>query len=345
MTHTDGGRVWIDVPGYDPGQMASSVHGAQARILQTIGEPLTYEQLVCYGGLAFRVQVHKTLCPSAAHPCCGYMCIENSNRALPWKTRFYGALPDQEAKPERAAFEQQVRDAVRQSLDRGVPVHYGSEEDGLIVGYADQGRRWLCRHPYYKQGRETFWHDEAKGFAGGAWPWGIAVWTAPKPAAERVPPRELTLAALKQAVDMWHAEKRGDYYVGEAAYAHWLAWLRAVDAGRAADPKAGMKANGWCYDTLVHYRRIAGDWLRQTAADFDGDARQQLRVAAEAYARIPEICLQDSKCPWDLAPAPQHFDSWTHALRQEQIRRLEAAQAQDRAAVAAIAKALAACRT
>ena len=51
---------------------------------------------------------------------------------------------------DRAAFEAEVRKAVKDSIDHGVPVHYGSEEGGLIRGYADDGRRWWCVHPYYQ---------------------------------------------------------------------------------------------------------------------------------------------------------------------------------------------------
>ena len=43
-----------DVKGFNPGEYASSVHGCQARILQTLGESLSYEDLICYSGFAFR---------------------------------------------------------------------------------------------------------------------------------------------------------------------------------------------------------------------------------------------------------------------------------------------------
>ena len=53
------GRVWIGgVEGFNSGEYASSVHGAQARILQTLNEPLSYDDLICYSGFAFRVGCH-----------------------------------------------------------------------------------------------------------------------------------------------------------------------------------------------------------------------------------------------------------------------------------------------
>jgi len=326
----EGGEVWIEgVEGFSPAEYADSVHGSQARILQLLGEPLTYDDLICYSGFAFRVGVHREMCPSAGHPCCGFMCIENGVRALPWRSRTFEAFPGSEPKDGRAAFEASACAAIRASIDRGIPVHYGGEEDGLIVGYADDGRRWWCIHPYHEWGREAFWYDEDKGFAGGHghWPWGIEVWAEPRPESERVSDHELTVSALQQAVVMWRTERNADYFCGEAAYAHWLNWLRAVEAGKVSEPKAGMQGNGWCFDVLVHSRRIAGRWLQQHAESLEGEPRECLRAAADHYRQIEGVCMNELTCPWDLAPGPDRADQWTAAMRQTQIQRLEAARA------------------
>jgi len=336
------GRVWIDgVEGFSAGEYASSPHGCQARILQVLGEPLGYDDLACYSGFAFRIGVHEQMCPSGGHPCCGFMCIEGSSRALPWKVRLFESFPWEEPKSDREAFEAEACAAVKDSIERGVPVHYGGEEDGLIIGYGDGGRRWWCVHPYHKDWREPFWHDEVKGFAGGKWPWVLVVWTEPKPEGARAADPDLTVAALTQAAEMWHTEKREAYFVGEAAYAHWLGWLRDVEAGKVEDPKAGMQGNGWCFDVLVHSRRIAGRWLSGKADGLGGGAAPHLRAAADHYAQVAVLCMRDLDCPWDLTLGPRRADEWTSALRQEQIARLEASRDHDRAAVAAIEQALA----
>jgi hypothetical protein len=276
------------------------------------------------------------MCPSAGHPCCVFSCIENSNRALPWKKTYYESFPWSAPKSDRPLFENEVCSAIKHSIDRGVPVHYGSEEDGLILGYADDGRRWWCMHPYHDHGRECFWHDQAQGFAGGKWPWGISVWTQPKSPDERPSPRELTITALKQAVEMWRAEKREAYFVGEAAYEHWLNWLRDVDTDRVADPKAGMQGNGWCFDVLIHSRRIASSWLTEIARNFDGDAPQQLLFAVDHFRSLVNCCMQDLSSTWELALGPNRFSEWSSAMRQSQIERLEFARQHDRAAMTAI---------
>jgi hypothetical protein len=121
-----------------------------------------------------------------------------------------------------------------------------------------------------------------------------------------------------------------------------LNWLREVEAGRVQDPKAGMQGNGWCFDVLVHSRRIAGPWLKAKADLFTGEANTHLIAAGEHYAQIAALCAEGLNCPWDLAPGPDRFDRWTSEMRLKQIRRLEEAREHDRAAIAAIEQALSA---
>ncbi|MBN1434442.1 hypothetical protein JW921_06750 [Candidatus Fermentibacterales bacterium] len=337
----EGGKVWLEgISGFSPADCASSVHGAQARMLRALGDPLSYEDLVCYGGFAFRVCVHERMCPSAAHPACGFDCIGSGLRAIPWRGKVFEIPPAGRGMDDRESFEAEAYSAVRDSIDRGVPVQYTAEEDGLIIGYADEGRRWWCLHPYHEWGEKAFWHDEADGFSGGKWPWMIGIWTDPVPEKERVPARDLTLAALQQAVEMWKAGKRDEYYLGDAAYGHWLAWLEGVDSGAVEDPSAGMRGNGWCFDVLTSSRRIAGEWLGRKAAGIGGDAGRYLGSAAECYRRISEICSESLRCSWDLAPGPERAGEWDSELRRQQMSRLESSRRLDGGAIDAIAAAL-----
>jgi hypothetical protein len=350
VKRTDERAVIEGVRGFSPAEYASSVHGSQARILETLGESLTYEDLLCYSGFAFRTGIHELMCPSAGHPCCGYMCLDNGHRALPWKLRLFESFPWSVPRPEeeRRAFETEVRDAIKASIDRGVPVHYGGEEDGLIVGYGDEGRRWWCLHPYHERGAEAFWFDEVGGFAGcqGKWPWGIVVWLEPKARDDRVAARALTRAALEQAVDMWVSDAKHDdaYFSGDAAYGHWLGWLRGVEEGEVEKPESGLLGNGWCYAVLNHGRSVAAEWLRAKADGYEGVVRDRLRLAADHYRQLVDGCMAGVDDPWALCPGPQKADEWTSEMRRTQIARLEAAREHDRSAIAAITEALAAPR-
>ena len=200
---------------------------------------------------------------------------------------------------------------------------YCAEEDGLITGYADQGQRWRCLHPYFKEGQEAFWHDEITGFAGGKWPWAIYLWTEPKSVDERISDYELIISGLRQGVNMWDSSKIGAYYVGAAAYDYWMDWLHNVNNGKVDNPKSGMQGNGWCYDVLIQNRRVAGKWLREKAEDFSGETAEKLVTVAENYDKIAELCMEDLKNPWDLALGPDKFETWTTELRKEQIDRLK----------------------
>ena len=347
MVRHEDGKVWIEgVEGFTSAEYADSVHGAQARILQALGEELTYDDLIGYSGFAFRLGWHEAGCPSAGHPCCGYMCLDNAKLALPWKVKMYEAFPWDQPKTDeqRAAFEKDVREAIKASIDRGVPVHYGSEEDGLIIGYADQGKRWWCVHPYYKNG-QPFWHDEVPqehkpSFAGGKWPWAVVVWQSPKTADERMSDHDLLIAALKQAVAMWKTEKRKAYFCGDAAYEQWLQWLGDVEAGDAENPKVAMQGNGWCFDVLIHSRRIAARWLKLQAKKYEDDVAKPLRTAADHYNQLVDICMKDLACPWDLALPPDKIAQWTPAMQRDLIQRLKAARKHDTAAINAIEQAL-----
>ena len=156
------GRVRIEgVELWSMGERGSSVHAAQAAIMETLGENVSYADLLGASGLAFRLQVEPGFCPSSPHSCCGEQCVAGAVRALPWQIRVYAVDPDDSAGVAEA------RQAVVASIDRGVPVRYGSEEDGVIVGYQSDGEEWLCLHPL--KGDTMFVETD--------WPWGIAVFT------------------------------------------------------------------------------------------------------------------------------------------------------------------------
>ena len=96
--------------------------------MKVLGEDITYGDLVATSGLAFRMQVHKKLCPSSPHSFCGYRCGNESDRALAWDMRVFDIMSDD----KKVVAE--VRQTIADSIDRGVPVQYSREEDGIIVG-------------------------------------------------------------------------------------------------------------------------------------------------------------------------------------------------------------------
>lgn len=325
-------RVWLDgVSGWFCGDKESSIHAAQEAVMQAVGEDVTYDDLVGVSGLAFRMQVSKEgLCPSSPHSFCGYQCVERSVQALPWAIRVF------EAKPEDTEKVKEARQDVVESIDRGVPVQYGSEEDGIIVGYQKEGEEWICLHPMRDGGTKTFVETQ--------WPWGIAVFPEPK---QEVPaPRELAVGALKQVVEMARAEEAEGYFVGFRA---WEAYGQRLETLDQADDKArdeAMLGNAWIYECLAQYRGVAGRYLRGVAGAFDAEAADHLLRAADLYGKMSDEVLRDAEnCVVTVAPyawALKEGETWTSDMRQAQIRRMDEAVSLEREAIQEIEQALAA---
>jgi hypothetical protein len=328
--HRDADRVWLEgVSGWFIGDRESSVHAAQAAAMAAVGEEISYEYLVGVSGLAFRMQVSRDgLCPSSPHSFCGYPCHPRSSQALPWTLQLFEAKLDETEKVEAA------RQAVVASIERGVPVQYGSEEDGIIVGYQKGGQEWICFHPLREGGAKTFVET--------TWPWGILVFVEPK---ETQPSRrELALGALQQAVEMAQAQKAEGYHVGWAAWEAYMQRLQTLQTADEETIKGDQMGNSWIYECLSQYRQAAALYLREIVVEFEGPATGHLLQAADLYQQMSKEILQDSDhCLLDIAPPPwylQDGQAWSNDVRQAQIERLKAALPLERQALQEIKSAL-----
>ena len=316
-------RVWLEeVSGWFVGDRESSVHAAQAAVMEAIGEKISYEYLLGVSGLAFRMQVSKDgLCPSSPHSFCGYQCHRRSSQALPWKLRIF------EVKPEDTGKVGEARQALVESIERGVPVQYGSEEDGIIVGYQKGGEEWICFHPMRDAGNKTFVETE--------WPWGIAVFTEPK--QEMPSKRELALGALRQAVEMAQVQEAEGYHVGFKAWDAYLEQLRALQQADEKTQTEAMLGNSWIYECLAQYRGAAAKYLGDVADEFRAQTAEHLLKAASLYEKMSSEVLRDSEhCVLTIAPLPwslKEGEAWTNEMRAEQMTRLEAALPLERKAI------------
>lgn len=328
----EGTRVWLTgVTGWSTSDQESSVQAAEAAAMQALGYRMTYDDLLGISGLAFRFQVHKDgFCGSSPHSSCGFPCVVNAQQALPWQIRSADAKSDNTEKVK------QIRQQIVDSIDHGVPVQYGSEEDGLIIGYQDSGNELLCLHPYVDGGKTMFVEKE--------WPWGFTFYTAPKV----TPPdrRALQTASLQQAVTMATTTSEADgYHLGYAAWDHYLTRLKTLTTADAKTRADEAQGNAWIYECLVQYRRAAHDYLKAIANDYSPEAAQHLRQAADLYMRMANTVLTDdthttlavAPYPWMLQPG----DTWTPEQIQHEIGRLEKALPMEKQAIEEIRQALA----
>ena len=319
----DADRVWLQgVSGWFVGDRESSVHAAEAAIMEALGEKITYTDLLGVSGLAFRTQVSKNgLCPSSPHSFCGYQCVERGVQALPYNLQVYEAQADDAEKVDIA------RKAVVASIDRGIPVQYGSEEDGIIIGYQKRGQEWICFHPMREGGKKTFVETN--------WPWGIAVITERK---TEVPSKHtLAVGALTQAVEMAGLKDSGEYHLGWSAWKAYITKLTALQQADEATINENLLGNAWIYECLVQFRREAVKYLRDIALEFKENTAQYLLSAADIYEKIADGILTDSdSCVLSVAPYPWSLkkgDTWTNDLRAHQITRLEKAVPLEREAI------------
>ena len=310
--HRNDDRVWLEgVQGWFVGDKESSSHAAQEAIMQALGEKIDYTTLVGVSGLAFRMQVSKEgLCPSSPHPACGFQCLERSNMALPWDLQFYSIRPNDSDDVL------QVRQVVLESIEHGVPVQYGSEEDGVVIGYQKGGEEWLCLHPYREGGKTMFVEPNL--------PWGVAIFTGRKTQPTNL--KKLALGALQQALHMAHDEQAGGYFVGTKAWEVYLEKLEALQLANDDSRQESMLGNAWIYECLVQFRRTAATYLRGLAGEFSSPAAAHLHKAASLYTEMTEsILCNEEQCFTTIAPYPwllKEGQRWSPDMIQEQIKRL-----------------------
>lgn len=332
----------------------NSVLASLASVLQTVGEPVDYPYLMGVSSRAFRLQF--SWCPSAPHSMIGFNTFFPAVQAVGYEATmlpgtYHMGQPDRKVTEEELAA---THAAVRESINAGVPLLFGSEEAGVLIGYEpiseENPTGWLRRDgplgpspkddaPYALPVKQIPWEATTVHKAG-----------PPLPRAETV------RWSLETAVDN---ATRGtvegkDLATGFAAWEKWIAELPEFDAvlkqttatlkdaGREDDPLFGLcLGNAWTYDSLVDARRCAVTYLRSVADELGSDAAPHLQAAADAYEQVVTRLTEGVECPTLVAPYPWMDDhAWTDELRAAQAPRLERALAHERDAIAAIQKAL-----
>ncbi len=324
----EGDRVWI--PGIEiwtTSEMPNSVMAAHAMAMRIMGEDISYAYLMGTSGSAFRLQLHKEWCPSSPHSFCGFETVRGAMAALPYKVQAY------EVKKDDVENVKKTRQAVMDSLDKGWPCVYGSEEDGLILGYQKDGQEWLCNHPYKAGVRQPKAYFIEKD-----WPWGVGIYTEKKdPPPDR---REYAIQTLKLAIKLANTDKAGDYFCGYKAWETWINRLRDDELFAKADEESlrtMTHGNAWIYENLIDARKCAAEYLNDIGREFD-DAADHVSKAAELYAQVE----QKLRAGWKNAPYPQPYGDkpWSRKMRLAEADVLEECLALEKQAIGKIEKAL-----
>ena len=330
------GKVWI--AGMEKltwqGEQENSVMRCLAIAMQTVGRSeYTYEYLMGISAQAFRIQLFKDgWCPSSPHARMGFNTGEVAVESLPYKLVRYEFI-DEDRKNDPNARQEAYR-AVAASIDRGVPALFGSEEQGLVVGYSEDGGTLLGR---------SYMDRKKPGFKSiDKLPWGFGVLVERGATPDR---RERIIHSLKLAVKLANTESFEQYYSGWKAYEAWIAQLKDANAFvelSAEDLKGRQFGNAYIYYCLVDARTRAAGYLKSVQAQFTGEPPAHLAKAAELYGQITQRL--SNPCPTEIAPMPgmmKEAQRWTQDMRNRQAKILEECRSLEKQAISEIEKALA----
>lgn len=305
--------------------------GALTVAMRAIGEDVTYDYLMGVSGAAFRLHFHQPdWCPSSPDATCGFDHSEPVMKALGYTA---DGIHSDKDKPEEV---KKVREAIVQSIDKGHPVVaidlINVPDWGVIVGYSDSGKEFLCR-TYYDKIEE---YSKAE-----KWPWVIEVIGEKGDAPNK---RESILKSLQITVNIANTENYEDYASGFAAYEKWAENL--LDDARfenldEKEFKSMNLTNAWCYNNLVDARMAAVRYLKSIETEFDGESAKRLTKTAKIYEEV----VAKLKEGWKYAPFPwqvKEGEHWTKEMRHAEASVLKDVLTLERKAVAEIEKILAA---
>ena len=312
VIHRRDGEVWIDgIPKLDWSNPGSCTFiGSLLRVLNRIGEPITYADLMGLSGAAFRF--------CFAHPYWDFSSVDGmlSFDAGQIAMDALGYEPLHMCASGSSAEKDELRAACMKSIDEGRPA-LGIDlviapEWGVITGYADEGKTLLCR---------TYFDDPGDDYSRTARiPWLNFIIGERKPAPTR---HASLLASLRVAATLARADgfvSSGgcSYKQGIEGLETWIADL--IDESRF-DPKDAdsfnrhASVNLFILNSLLDAREAAARYLSRTEL-LGSDLRSPILHLADIYGQIVTVlheCMQ--YIPKDEGPDPH---DWTPEMRRAQ---------------------------
>lgn len=292
------------------GKRDNTFAGALAAALSITKRPVSYEDLMGFSGLAFRVRWHAQFCPSSP---VGEMPeeIEAIEKVTGWKIQVDVQLGQKN--PDMAAFLPKII----ASLDAGWPVlAYDKDLNvGVIVGYTGAEKTLLTLN--YGQGQAPRRINIAKLGA---------MQLYPRPTSEPMDEKQATLAALRIAATNWHrgvTNPKGvpqSYAYGKSAMDAWGEALKTVDRLPQKERDALLFLTWWNFQQLVDARTAAAAFCKKHAAVFNGETRKIIERAAGIYAKERDL-LDQSFTAKDTFLGPwtgKKPEDWTAAVRDHE---------------------------
>ena len=238
---------------------------------------------------------------------------------------------------DRPAVEREARDAVRRTLDRGVPAlvwqpmsveqkknGYHAYCWGLIVGYNEPDETYTIRHPFMPDDYTVRY--DAIGHTDGAQWFNVKIFEKLSDKDQKTIHVEALQNALASANGERYKRKKSSH--GFAAYETWRKALESKEVP--------LEPSRYHAEILKGRRLAAAAYARELVTVFP-EAKDPLEAAATQYDR--EVAALEPL--YDLLEAARDREAITSSQRAEARRLIGEALAADRAAVARIEAVLA----
>ena len=245
---------------------------------------------------------------------------------------------------KREALAWEAWEAVRGSIDRGIPAVAWAPRSreqqadglmasnwGLLVGYDESDETYTARHQYVDQGREAFTvRYDGFGHEGRSGWFCVLVYDKPEP----VDATRTHVKALRNAVafakGVRYDPKHAPYPVDARGFAAYQLWSEAIESG-VATPEYSQSHAG----QLGPMRRNAAAYLRELIKVFPA-AASDLQQAAGHYDRLVET----SNTLHDLCGKAKDAGAFSDDARAEARDLVTAALEADKDAIGRIEAAL-----
>jgi RNA polymerase sigma factor (sigma-70 family) len=244
--------------------------GAVTALVNTIGVPVTYEEVMGMSGACYRICMKDDWCPSSGMPQCGYDVETPLYKALGFEV--YG-IDD----------EKQRRQTVVECIDRGLPVLCCGQRDepewGLLTGYAEGGQVLFGRtyFDYHGPRGDGAFTDDSYYLADKYPGYIVTFFDRRCPVISRPEALKQSLETCIGTLNQGPGEH--GYTRGYQAYELWIRGLENPD--KFKEFPAGT--NGYHIDQLRDARRCAYIYLEQSLPLLEGENRARLAKAAGLY--------------------------------------------------------------
>lgn len=319
--------------------------GSLYAALKYMGEDFAYHQIMGMSGACYRVCFTDVWDYSCTDALVAFDYASPLYRAIGYSFRIVDRLEKKERKKERLA--------IMEDIQNGKPVLAinlrVAPEWGIITGYTDNGKRFLCR-TYFddevfneleqeanrnQKDRRLVFEDNAGYLFNDLWPFIILHFGEKE---DKCSPALALKASLEVYIKSFYAEECRGYYQGKGAYEAWIKGLsKEADFDLGNDRENVLRRlevndNMLCH--LIDSRRTAALYLRDNIALLSETEKggEYLEKMAENLETIADTV---SEFRDKLSSCEVHYNT-IHTfgvsmpeLRREQIRLLENALALD----------------